>query len=141
MDVSERTHRAISVVCALVALGIGVYLTYLHWKGEVVPCALNHGCETVAGSRYAEIGGIRVSALGVVGSLAMLGLAIPSRPLIRTLGLLVAVAGALFSLYLTVLELTVIDAICQWCVGSCVIWVLLAINEALRYRQSGPTPA
>lgn len=132
---SERTQRSISVVCALVALGIGIYLTYLHWKGEVVPCALNHGCETVAESKYAEIAGIRVSALGVVGSLAMLGLAVPSRLDVRTLGLLVAAGGALFSLYLTLLELTVIDAICQWCVGSCVIWVLLAINEALRYRR------
>lgn len=138
---SERTHRAISVVCALVALGIGIYLTYLHWKGEVVPCALNHGCETVAESKYAEIAGIRVSVLGAVGSLAMLGLAIPSRPDVRTIGLLVAVGGALFSLYLTTLELTVIDAICQWCVGSCVIWVLLAINEALRYRRASREPA
>jgi uncharacterized membrane protein len=133
--VSERVHRAISVACALIALGIGIYLSYLHYKGEAVPCALNHGCETVAQSKYAEIAGVRVSTLGALGSLLMVGLAIPSRPEIRTIGLLVAVGGALFSIYLTILELTVIDAICQWCVGSFVMWILLAINESVRYRR------
>jgi uncharacterized membrane protein len=133
--VSERAHRAISVACALVALAIGIYLSYLHWKGEVVPCAINHGCETVAQSKYAAIAGVRVSTLGAIGSLVMVGLAIPSRPDVRTIGLLVAVGGALFSIYLTILELTVIDAICQWCVGSFVMWVLLAINESVRYRR------
>lgn len=132
---SERVHRGISVVCALVALGIGVYLSYLHYKGEVIPCAINRGCETVAESKYAEIAGIRVSTLGAIGSLLMVGLAIPSRLEIRTIGLLVAVGGALFSIYLTVLELTVIDAICQWCVGSFVMWIVMAINEIVRYRR------
>ncbi len=132
---SERTHRAISVACALVALGIGIYLSYLHFKGEIVPCALNHGCETVAQSKYAAVAGVRVSTLGALGSLLMLGLAIPARPDVRTIGLVVAVGGALFSVYLTILELAVIDAICQWCVASFAMWFALAVNEIVRYRR------
>jgi uncharacterized membrane protein len=47
----------------------------------------------------------------------------------------VALAGTLFSGYLTYLELFVIHAICQWCVASAVIVTLLLLVEGWGLRQ------
>jgi uncharacterized membrane protein len=43
--------------------------------------------------------------------------------------------GALFSLWLTWLELFVIHAICQWCVISALIAVALLIVAVLDWRE------
>ena len=43
----------------------------------------------------------------------------------------------ILSLYLTFLELFVIDAICQWCVASAVCWCTLGVVEALRFWRLG----
>ena len=45
---------------------------------------------------------------------------------------LLALVGAGFSAWLTFVELTKIDAICQWCAASAVIMVLLAIVSVIR---------
>ena len=67
----------------------------------------------------------------------MLVLAWWSGPRARTLGAALALGGAAFSLYLTVVELFVIDAICQWCVASAVCWCVLGVVEALRFWRAG----
>ncbi len=41
----------------------------------------------------------------------------------------IALAGAVVAAYLTVLELVVIDAVCQWCVASAVLTVILLAAE------------
>ena len=53
-------------------------------------------------------------------------------------GFLTALIGFGFSVYLTYLELFVIDAICQWCVGSAVIMSLsLAVAAARAFTYTG----
>ena len=56
---------------------------------------------------------------------------------LRAVGAAVAIGGAAFSLYLTFLELFVIDAICQWCVAPAVCWCTLGVVEALRFWRLG----
>ena len=47
-----------------------------------------------------------------------------------------AVIAVIFSAYLTYLELHVIEAICQWCVGSAVVAaLLLVVHGAWAYRD------
>jgi uncharacterized membrane protein len=55
--------------------------------------------------------------------------------------LLTALAGggALFTVYLTYLELFVIHAICRWCVGSALIIVTVLILALLALRRT-PEP-
>ena len=50
--------------------------------------------------------------------------------------LLVTGWGALFSLWLTWLELFVIHAICQWCVGSATIAIALFVVSLLDWRET-----
>jgi uncharacterized membrane protein len=46
-----------------------------------------------------------------------------------------------FSLYLTYLELFVIKAICQWCVGSAVIVTVIAALSVVRLLRAPVVPA
>jgi uncharacterized membrane protein len=116
-------------IAVLILAGIGVagYLTIIHYAGIDPVCAGgSNGCHTVQASDYAELAGVPVALLGLIGYIGLAAtLLVPGEPG-RAAGMGLAIAGAGFSLYLTYLELFVIDAICQWCVASAVLMVTLA---------------
>ena len=58
----------------------------------------------------------------------------PPRAL-SSLAFAVALAGALYSAYLTYLELFEIEAICAWCVASAAVVTLIALLSAPDLRQ------
>jgi uncharacterized membrane protein len=128
--------RIVTIVAAAAALGIGLYLSWLRSRGQTAPClAGSHGCEIVAHSRYAKLAGVPVSTLGAIGAASVLVLAFFEAPAARAAGATIAFVGAAFSLYLTWVELDVLDAVCQWCVASLVCWLVLAGSEGMRLRQ------
>jgi len=130
--------RVVSIAAAAVATAIGLYMTWLRHEGDIAPCvAGGGGCAKVSDSQYAEIFGLPVSALGAIGGAVVLLCAFSDASRLRAVGAAVAVGGAAFSLYLTFLELFVIDAICQWCVASAVCWCTLGAVEALRFWRLG----
>ena len=90
------------------------------------------GCETVAKSHYSHIAGINVAVFGLAGYVLLVAAALLPGDIARVGGLAVSLVGFGFSVYLTYLELFVIDAICQWCVASAVLMMLLFIVSALR---------
>jgi uncharacterized membrane protein len=52
---------------------------------------------------------------------------------------MLTLTGFAFSLYLTYLEVFVIDALCQWCLASAVVMTALFITALVRLlRLSGP---
>jgi uncharacterized membrane protein len=135
----------VSATLALVGLLVSLYLWL--WKiGAlgVLACG-DGGCERVQLSPYAQIAGIPVAFLGVVGYLAILAASLaglqerfrPSRWPTDAIVLL-AGGGVLFSGYLTYLEAAVIHAWCRWCLVSAVIIVaILAAGIAGRQGQKG----
>jgi uncharacterized membrane protein len=141
---ARRRARPLTVAIAVISLAgvaIATYLTILHYAGSDPVCVGGGGgCHVVQNSDYAELAGIPVSLLGLVGYVALgLSLLVPGEPG-RALGMGLALAGAGFSLYLTYLELWVIDAICQWCVASAILMVLLAILMTVRLLRHGAPP-
>ena len=128
-------------VLAVIGLGIAGYLTYVHYAGIHVLCAASGGCETVQTSSYAKLAGIPVPVLGLIGYVGILvSLFIPGDPgRLATAGF--ALVGFGFSLYLTYLELFVIKAICQWCVGSAVIMPVIAVLSVVRLLRAPVVPA
>ena len=143
--VAQR-RRAWAMV-GLAALGVVVagYLTWVHYSGALALCSGAGGCEQVQASRYAMVAGVPVALLGLLLYLALLGLSLvrvwlgaraPEAVLLALFGL--ALAGTLYSAYLTYLELFVIHAVCPWCVTSaltvaalCALagWELLAMGQ------------
>lgn len=133
---ADRLTLAAALLC-LAGLAIAGYLTYVHYA-EIDPACTTGGCERVQASDYAEIAGVPVALLGLIGY-AAIGLSLLTRGDVgRALTAALAFAGFGFSLYLTYLELWVIDAICQWCVASAVLMTALAAVALLRLLREPP---
>jgi uncharacterized membrane protein len=131
--------RLATAVLAVIGVGIAGYLTYVHYAGLHPLCLASGGCEKVQNSRWAKLGGVPVAVLGLAGYVAILAsLALPE-DLGRPVAALLALIGAGFSVYLTYLELFEIHAVCQWCVASAVVMVLLAcVSVARLLNVDGP---
>jgi uncharacterized membrane protein len=65
--VSDRRLRLAVLVLALVGLAIAGYLTYVHYAELEPVCGLGGDCERVQTSDFAEVAGIPVALLGLVG--------------------------------------------------------------------------
>jgi uncharacterized membrane protein len=134
----------VAALLTLVGLAIAGYLTYVHYEG-IAPVCSTGGCERVQASSYAEIGPIPVALLGLLGYLLILGSLLVRGDVGRALTFMLSLTGLAFSLYLTYLELFVIDAICQWCVASAVVMTALLITATIRLLRPAtpdrPAPA
>ena len=113
---------------ALLGLAISAYLTWVHYAGIEPVCSGISDCERVQSSDYAELLGVPVALIGVVGYASILA---SLRARVEMTALLSYLAVA-FSGYLTWAELFHIDAICQWCVASALVTVAIAVLATLR---------
>jgi uncharacterized membrane protein len=131
--VTDGRLRVAIAALAVVGIAIATYLTYVHYADVEAFCvAGGGGCERVQTSDYAELAGIPVAVLGLIGYALILGsLFVPGDPG-RLAGAVLALSGFGFSAYLTYRELFTIDAICQWCVASAVVMTLLAVLTVWR---------
>ncbi len=130
--------RLLLPVAALLAaggIGIAAYLTVVHYAHQPIACSSIGDCELVNSSKYAKLAGVPVAVLGLLSYVAML-LLIAAAWLRRdttalTLAWGVALAGFGFSMYLTWIEVGVLDAICVYCVASAsVVTAMLAALSA-----------
>ena len=132
----DGNGRFVLGVLAVAGLLISAYLTWTHFAGITPVCAGGGGgCETVQSSRYAAILGVPVSVLGIAGYAGLLLSAALRGDVGVYLGFLIALAGTLFSTYLTYLEVFVIHALCQWCLASAVIMVAALVWTAIGARR------
>ena len=131
----------VAVLC-VVGLFIAGYLSYIELTQSSTVCGPLGGCDIVQESRFAIFLGIPMGIWGVGAYVFMLGwwwlgefgAKAPSgvsnmvrwaRPAL----LLYSLFTVLFSIYLTCLEIFVIQATCSWCIGSAVTtavicWIL-----------------
>jgi uncharacterized membrane protein len=139
---SERAARTATMAVALVGIAVAGYLTWVHYTGLAPICTGISDCERVQSSDYAQMGGVPVALAGLVGYAAIFLAAVLKGTVARMAGLYLALTGAGFSIYLTWVELAQIDAICQWCVTSAALMIVLAAIALLR-RDGEPaaTPA
>jgi uncharacterized membrane protein len=137
------TLRRVEAGLAVIAFLIAGYLTYERHQGQNAACPIGGGgCETVAHSSYSKFGGVPVSYFGMLGALLLLALCFRPELLFGSLRFVVAGVGAAFSLYLTSLEATKIDAYCIWCLGSATAWCILALVAAVDvWRLAGTSEA
>jgi uncharacterized membrane protein len=136
---SERTIQFTSAALAAVGAAIAGYLLYVRFTGGTLACATG-GCDTVQHSRYAELFGVPVSALGLAGFLGLLAAALTRGEWARLTQATLALAGFFFGGYLLFVQVAVIDAICQWCVASDLLMTAIASLALLRLR-AGATSA
>jgi uncharacterized membrane protein len=76
----------------------------------------------------------------VLGYVLLLAAALLRGDLARMGGFAVALLGFGYSVFLTYLELFVIEAVCQWCVFSAILMTLLFALSAIRMVRYVGTP-
>ena len=142
----DRSPSKLWLLIALLALAGLVVTTYLTANALAhteVGCSVS-GCNTVLGSTWSKIFGIPVSAFGMATySIIMLGaLHATQAPTddLRARRIVAAVSGigVLASIYLSALEFFVIKAVCQYCVTSAVLVVIVAVATIIAARREGP---
>lgn len=139
---AEGTLRRVATFLATLGIGVAAYIAIAEADGGAPVClAGGGGCETVVASSHSELAGVGVAAIGIFGYLLLLGAALLRGDLGRMAGFGLALVGFGYSVYLTYLELFVIDAICQWCVASAVLMTaLFAVNATRMLRYVGTPP-
>jgi uncharacterized membrane protein len=129
--------RRLAAVLALLELAIAVYLEVERARGRAVACPIGGGgCETVQQSSYSKLAGIPLPILGLIGAGTMFVTTLVNDPRARTVAFVLAVAGALFSLYLAGLQAFEIHAYCAWCLASAVIWIALAVTTGVAWYRA-----
>jgi uncharacterized membrane protein len=131
--------RRLAALLAVLELAVAAYLEIERARGRSVACPIGGGgCETVQQSRYSHLAGIPLPVLGLAGAAAMLATTLIDDARARTAALIIAVTGALFSLYLAGLQAFQIHAYCAWCLSSAVIWIALAATTGIGWYRALP---
>lgn len=122
VDAHDLGHQRRVGIAALALAGMVVsgYLTVLHFSGSEALCVAGSGCNIVQESAYAAIAGVPVALVGFVGYGVILAAAVQWFHL-QNRGLVLytlALAGFVFSAYLTFVELFVVRAVCPYCLLS-----------------------
>lgn len=138
----EGKLRIAATFLATLGIAVATYIAIAEADGGAPAClAGGGGCATVAASSHSELAGINVAVLGIFGYVLLLGAAVLRGDVARMAGFGLALIGFGYSVYLTYLELFVIDAICQWCVASAVLMTLLfAVNVTRMLAYVGTEP-
>jgi len=136
------------VLVALVGVFLSSYLA-LYKLGYIGHLACAAGtCERVQSSRWSILFGVPVAAWGVAFYVTTLIIAVagtlPGRTAARPIAwALLALTGwgLVFSAYLTALELFVIHAICEYCVSSAVLVLVMFCLALADLRDRPPAGA
>jgi uncharacterized membrane protein len=142
-----RPHNLLGVhpglilaVLDTIGLLVAGYLSIVELGGGVPTCGPIKGCEEVALSEYARVGGVPVAVFGVALSLVLLALAVAWWRS-NLYGLLLAhyalsLVGVVFDAYFLYLQVFVIEAVCIWCVTYEMSLLLRFAIAALVYFRS-----
>ena len=137
------TKRQLISLISLAGIFVGVYLS-LYKFGVIGSLVCNVGsCEKVQSSRYSVFLGLPVATWGIGFYLLMFALSVASLQdrFAESSGLSLAMFalaawGVLFTAWLNYLEAFVINAWCEWCLGSAAMVLLLFILALLDWRET-----
>jgi uncharacterized membrane protein len=134
----RRLPRISMFALAILGLVAAGYLTYQHYNAAPAVVCVGD-CNRVMSSAYAELGGVPVALIGLLGYAGILAsLLVPQgeRARLATAGL--SLIGFGFSVYLTYRELVTLHETCQWCVISAIAMTLLAVLASWRFVRYQP---
>jgi|SRR5580700_1753909 uncharacterized membrane protein len=128
--------RITLIVLTLLGLVVASYVTYVHYAGIKPACTAGESCTKVQTSRYAEIEGVPVALIGLIGYVAILvTLLAPDGENTRFMLAGLTVGGFAFSAYLTYREIFSIHAICEECASSAVIMTIMMCLAVWRFLR------
>jgi uncharacterized membrane protein len=138
---NSKYFKPAVLILSVIGFLLSVYLTYLHYtEGHAAFCSQGSDCDAVRQSSYSSIFGVPVALFGAIAYALILWFTYVSisKSLRWLLLYIISLAGFVFSVYLTYLELFVIKAICPYCVISALIMTAIFIMIAFRKAEFYP---
>ncbi len=128
----------LSVAFVIVGVLVSIYMTIYKLTDNNAMCLGSGNCSVVNASRYAEVNGIPVAAIGVLGYAAILAVLymetkngyFKQNGTLLVFGL--ALTGFLFTLWLIYVEIVLLKALCPFCVTSQVAMTIIFIIAVIR---------
>jgi len=134
----SNTLAIVMLVAALVGFTDAAFLTAEHVRGVIPPCTLS-SCEQVLNSRFAAIGTVPVSAVGILFYGALIVLLVMyfdswDRRLLHGVSWL-TVAGFLGTIYFVSVQVFILHAICEYCMVSALASLTLVVIGGIIMRR------
>lgn len=126
-----KSNNILFLIIALSFLGfiVAAYLSILHYKNAIPPCSIAKGCEIILTSKFASFANIPISLIGSAYYLAVIVLSLifieSKQEFILKLLFIIIVLGAVLSLGLILVQIFILKAICQYCLVSDFISLIL----------------
>jgi uncharacterized membrane protein/glutaredoxin len=141
LQAPERADRNWPIVgLGLVGMALTAYLSWAASSGaQLQGCAVDSGCDVVLSSRWATLLGAPTAAWGLVayGTVAALGFG--RRTGWRWLAIWsVSFVGVLYSVYLSVVSVTLLGATCPYCLTS--LAIMTALFAVATFQRSTAMP-
>jgi uncharacterized membrane protein len=134
----------IGLIAALIGFADASYLTIEHYKNVIPPCSVG-GCETVLTSSYSTVAGIPEALLGAIYYLVILvGLFAyldTKKPAILKWTLIIPILGFIYEVWLVYLQLFVIHSICEYCMLSALVTLVLFCIAVYAFSRRDASPA
>lgn len=135
----------VSVALVVLGLVVSIYMTIYKVLNADAMCLGSGDCSTVNASRYSEVNGIPVAAIGVLGYLAILAAHyfekrnrfFEQNGVMMIFGM--ALTGFLFTVWLIYVETALLKALCPFCVTSqaaMTVIFIIAVIRLIRQTQS-----
>lgn len=130
----------VTMILAACGMAVSGTLTVAHYTNRLVPCGPDSGCERVQNDPSSMFIGLPVAVYGLLAYATILALAtllsIKGKQGILPMALSVTVTvGVCVSGLLTWHSVTVIHAVCQWCLGSALIMLGLLFTTLAWLRK------
>jgi uncharacterized membrane protein len=134
----EKRLSQIAIALSIIGLLVSIYMTIYKITSNDSMCVGSGDCKTVNASRYAEVYGIPVAVLGMLGYSAILAVLLlePRVDFLQENGTLaffgLSLVGFLFTLYLIFVEVSLLRAYCPFCITSQTVMTIIFIISVIR---------
>jgi uncharacterized membrane protein len=128
----------ITVAITIIGLLVSIYMTIYKFTSNDAMCVGSGDCHTVNTSKYSEVNGIPVAAVGMLGYASLLGILwLERKPgFIKDNGSMIffgiSLIGFFFTLWLVYVEVALLKAYCPFCITSQVSMTLIFILSVIR---------
>ena len=127
-----------SVVLVVLGVLVSIYMTIYKLTSNDSMCLGSGDCSTVNASKYAEVNGIPVAVIGMIGYLAILAVHFfeTRNSFFKQNGTLMifgmALTGFLFTVWLIYVEVALLKALCPFCLTSQAAMTLIFMIAVIR---------
>ena len=149
--VLARLLNQIILVLSFAGMFVAGVLSMGHLMNVQLPCGTGGGCTRVALDPSSFLFGthwLAVAYVGVLGYAVLAMLAIvrtmlgtESHKWLVAAGFFLSLVGAAESVYLQYFSVAVIHAICEWCLTSAILMVLILVAHLIMIQRDEPMPA